>query len=592
MLELTSAGQPIALAPGTSVQLEMNSPLFDEEVLKGTYSFSFSVPAPPNGEVYGFPELPESASVRRGGIPGELSDDGHRLLTGTQRVRTANARQYAVNLVGGLGELSAALNGRKIHTFAYGGERRVPQYVERQDAHNVTWNVPGLVLHANDVVANPRAYDYVFAPLLNDGRDGGDEPVAGTFVNAWGWPQAQEHGLPTTGTFLYDPAAGAPQHFCPLPWLRYVLASIFLELGLQVDAAQFLPGALGDLVIGSSAVLPAPIHRFRLADVLPDLTVVELLAKLKKDFGVVVLVSAARVVRTAVLGEVLASPDYVDLTHLAAAVPDLDRPEPVGVTLSYATDSEDELTKDLVRDFGGQRLGAPVVALADLPASAPVALQPGQGYAVPLAEVRLVTGLDAWYKSTVAWTFGAAQATITWAFFAHNFRPLDVQGGGEVQETGTAATLMQAVPLTFAGNTTRVLVPAMRQRVYRAGDADAKRPTALRLWFWHGLQPTTHAVVEYPLVSPFNRNAVGLRVGEYSLKLDGPDGLHERWLKAWLQLRCAPTQGKAELALSTEQLAEHDPAKKVRLAGVDYLVRSLKPNVPLTKRVPVELLRV
>jgi hypothetical protein len=587
MLELTCNGQPVQLAPGTTVQLELNSPLFDEEVITGDYSFSFAVPAAPNGEAYGFPELPEAAAVG-GQLPAGLSDDGYPLLSGTQRVRSASAAKYTVNLQGGLSGLAAALGGKKLAAFAYGGERRVRPFVASTDEWGEPVFVPGLVALANATVADPHGYDFVFAPLSNDGALNPEQPQAGHFVNAWTWLTQPRFGLPTGGTFAYSPLA--PPLLCPFPWLRYVLASIFTELGLRVDAGHFLPGELGELLVGSTAALPALTTRFRLADVLPDLTVVEVLARLRRDLGVVVLVSPEQLVRTAQLGQAPAS-DYVDLTHLCTGLPELERPEPVGATLTYSVDDGDELTKDLVQPFGLLPEGAPVARLVDLPAT--VALQGDQltGYTnVPAPELRLVQESSSWYRSALNHIrYDTNTAHLAWTFYAYDYRPLDVAGGGDERPTGTAVTLMLPGTCTALGQAVAGLYPTVRQQAYRPDAPDqAPRSTALRLWYWRGLQPsTTDPTVQYPLVSPHNRNAQGLR--EQSLRLDGPDGTYQRWQRAWLPRQLAPVVGKTQLQLTPEQLAAHDPARRVRLAGVDYLVRKLAPTLPLTRPVPVEL---
>ena len=300
MLERTSAGRPVHLSPGTSVQLEYNSPLFDEDAVQGSFSYSFSVPAPPNGPLYRFPERLDADAPSGGELPGELSLDGLPLLVGTQRVRSASTKKYSISLNGSLSALATSLSERAIHTFQYGGVRQLPPAQPWPGAGvGGLLQVPGWVAHANEVVRHPEAYDYLFAPVRVESfyepapapSDDANAPAAPALppavLNPWLANNSAagqgSNGLPLGGTFaafgfkgyqrlvipLYDifnPESSRPYRSpdgqlvpaygplaCPFPKLRYVLRSIFTECGLSIDEPNFLPGELGDLVIVSPA---------------------------------------------------------------------------------------------------------------------------------------------------------------------------------------------------------------------------------------------------------------------------------------------------------------------------------------------------
>ena len=105
-LQLTSAGRPVHLSAGTSTQLEYNSPLFDEEAIKGSFSYSFGVPALPNGPLYGWPERADAAATPGAQLPAELGLDGLPVLVGTQRVKSASPSKYSVSVQAGLSGLT------------------------------------------------------------------------------------------------------------------------------------------------------------------------------------------------------------------------------------------------------------------------------------------------------------------------------------------------------------------------------------------------------------------------------------------------------------------------------------------------------
>lgn len=656
MLELTSAGRPVRLSPGTSVQLEYHSPLFDEEVVQGSFSYSFAVPAPPNGPLYGFPERLDADAAPGAALPAELALFGLPLLVGTQRVRSASSKRYSVNLTGGLSALAAQLSARAIHTFGYGGVRHMPP--------GQPWpgvpvgglaQVPGWVAHANEVVRQPEAYDYVFAPVrvesfyepapAPDPAGGGSAPVAPALppvvLNPWlanntAALQAT-NGLPLGGTFaaygykgyqrlvvpaynLFDPESSQPYRSadgellrvygplaCPFPKLRYVLRSIFEEACLQIDEPNFLPGELGDLVI----VSPADVMRterdaagvvqcsFALADALPNVTVAGLLQALRRTVGLVVLIDEAdRRVRTALLRDLVAAPVEVvpDLTAYLAGPAEVEIAEASALKLVYATDPDDLLTANLLQAAPDPATLSPAVeTLADLPATAALGAA---------AETRLVRAEGSYFRSQVT-SYTVNPAPLNWTFLAAALEGLEVGGtGGEEYAQGMAFTQLGRAPFQQDPTTGIQLdpqatawmeVPAMSRPGYEPGNISPEatpRPAALRLLFWRGLQPASDGNSLYPLLTPLATNQAGQAVGSLSLRLAGPAGTYAMLLRGWLEVKRRGALVKQPLRLSVLDLARLDLSRKVRLDGVEYLVRKLSVAVPLRKPAMVELVRV
>ncbi len=625
MLELTSDERPVALSPGTSLQLECNSPLFDEEVVKGTFSYGFNVPAPPNGPVYGWPERLDADLPPGRQLPAELRLDGVPLLTGTQAVRTASAKTYNVSLSGGLGAVAPALSARQLSSFAYGGVRPMPPgQPYGGGAPGGLLQVPGWVAHANAVVRDPAAYDYVFAPVLAADVLPGPAAPAGAVpvvLNPWVQVPAGDgfaYGLPPGGSFAYRgvtgyaDASGAVvpvygQLASPFPRLRYVLRCVFEESGLPVDAARFLPGELGELVIVSPALAVRTAldgdgvlqSHFRLADALPDATVAELLLALRRGFGVVVDVDATSgQVYTCQLGDVVAAPvgEVPDWSDRLAGAAERTVEDAAALRLVYQTDPDDALTKDLLAQLPDPAaLGAPVATLADLPATAPL----GQG-----GQTRLVEAEDAYYQST-ARDAGVPDAVgLTWQRLGPNLS-VDVGGaGGEDYAQGFAYTALGKAPvrldpanpaqLDAAAAAPFAQVPAMQRAGYQPDNRTAAapaRPAAVRLLFWRGLQPASDGTL-YPLVSPLATNQAGDAVGRYSTRLSGPAGTYQQLLRGWLEVKRRAVVVKQPLRLSVLDLARLDVKRKIRLDGNEYLVRKLSVAVPLRKPATAELVQV
>ncbi|WP_375418143.1 hypothetical protein [uncultured Hymenobacter sp.] len=651
MLELSSAGRPVALSPGTSLQLELNSPLFDEEVVRGSFAYSFSIPAFPNGPLYGFPERLDADQPPGAELPAELRLDGLPLLLGTQRVRSAGEKKYSVSLNGTLGGLAAALSRRAIPSFEYGGLRQMPP-AQPYGGGEVggLLQVPGWVLHANEVVRHPESYDYVFAPVRVDNfyepapaaTDPPPAAVPPIVLNPWvaNSNAANAYGLPAGGTFTPNGFIGyqrvrltLPNIFgsgglgtvqpttpsgetivlpvfgqlaCPFPRLRYVLRCIFEESGQRLDEPRFLPGELGELVIVSPhnalSGRPDPAgvlqSSFRLADALPDVSVAQLLLALRRGLGVVVDTDPATgLVYTRYLHELVATPaaEADDWTGRLAGPAEVEIAGASALKLVYETDPDDALTKDLLQQAPDPAtLGPAVDTLAELPRVGLVGLPP---------ETRLVRQAGAYYRSRA--TYSAASTTeLSWFFLAEQLDGVQVGGaGGPEQAQGFAFTQLGRAPFQLDPANAYQLdpratefmeVPAMRRPGFEPGNLDPTapgRPTALRLLFWRGLQPASDGTSLYPLLTPLHTNQAGQTVGQLSLRLSGPAGTYVQLLRGWLEVQRRGVVVKQALRLSSLDLGRLDLSRKVRLDGVEYFVRKLSPTVPLRKPVGAELVR-
>jgi hypothetical protein len=160
-----------------------------------------------------------------------------------------------------------------------------------------------------------------------------------------------------------------------------------------------------------------------------------------------------------------------------------------------------------------------------------------------------------------------------------------VNGGGDEQAQKLCYTTSLPTRLTLdAASGTRL--PAISQPPYRADQTEVERSTALRLFFYRGLQLASDGVSRYPQLSHLSPS------GALSLRLSGEQGTYAQLLNAWLPIKLSGVSYKQALLLSPLDLAQLDLSRQLWLDGVAYLLRKLSATVPLKKAVMAELVRL
>ena len=233
--------------------------------------------------------------------------------------------------------------------------------------------------------------------------------------------------------------------------------------------------------------------------------------------------------------------------------------------------------------------------LAELPATG--------NFGLP-AETRLVRQEAAYYRSRSSWAGTGTVANLSWDYLAPQLEGVEV-GGPDGEEIGQGLAFTQLAKAPFQVDpanpyqldpnaATFMEVPAVARPGFEPADTRATatpRPAALRLLFWRGMQPASDGTL-YPLVTPLHTNQAGQVVGQLSTRLGGPAGTYAQLLRGWLEVKRRNLVVKQPLRFTSLDLARLDLTRKVRLDGVEYLVRKLSATVPLRKPVGAELVRV
>jgi hypothetical protein len=123
MLELIIAGYSVPLFPNTRIQLEYQSPMFDEDVVKGSRTMPFDLPITDITQaIFGAPENLQSAGDRQKTYTAELYDAGKLVIRGYFRLRTPSTKKYSGNITESDGGVSAALGDKLLNELSFGSD--------------------------------------------------------------------------------------------------------------------------------------------------------------------------------------------------------------------------------------------------------------------------------------------------------------------------------------------------------------------------------------------------------------------------------------------------------------------------------------
>ncbi|MEL6140681.1 MAG: hypothetical protein AAFU67_03595 [Bacteroidota bacterium] len=169
ILSITRNGESLDLLPGTSLGVDVNTPIYfgdrDPELIPGLKSYSLTVPPTnKNRRLLNRPaelDNPKSFLTESGWI---IYHDGRLISSGQLLVEDAGYEQdIRVTFIGGI---SGNLSGLK--------SREVGEFVEDQ-SFNVGVETQDVYAYAKEVILDPENYDFMF-PTINVAEDSGLQP--------------------------------------------------------------------------------------------------------------------------------------------------------------------------------------------------------------------------------------------------------------------------------------------------------------------------------------------------------------------------------------------------------------------------------
>lgn len=567
MLRIYIDYQEIDLLPNTSIQLELNNPLFDAEndIIKGSFSMPFTIPLTArNRIVFSFPDVIDNVQNLLRDFPCFIESDGET-IQGVLKLRNIDGKKINVNLTVGISAIGKSLQERKIYSFDFGGLRVMGTSNEE------------LVDHMNLKSMYPDDSEYIFAPIKNpvvtgesDWDDHFKEYIINDFVNS---------------SFVLRPGGSIerPRGVCPFPKLRYVLLQIMQELGIQVEES-FFDAEMSRLFLISNAGLERIIvyavedqptrydttyaFQFRIGDLLPDLTVIELLRKLALTFGLAIQVTLNNKLILGKLNDIIASDDYIDVSHLTSSVPNIEITEKELYNFIYKLDGDDSEPGEKIKDF------ADLIFMPDVATYVQLISLPDAKH----NHLRYVKEIKQYYVFLVE--FG----NIAWKFYCDDYGPIRNGEGTDITQ-GIAPVIVQRTPFNGEG----LLLPTLKLKRYLPDFGLIYRSPELRLLFYRGLQSYQTVNKLYPLLTDEIYNTKGEIVGNYSLRLGGEHGTYENFLKSWYQVKGRLRPVKKKIAWSMLDIANLDMSKKLNIDGDRYLIRKVSLTLPIRKPVDVDL---
>jgi hypothetical protein len=234
-------GAYLDINPGTVIDMESTTPLFQNIELEGEYSYPFELPVTAhNNKLLGygahFGTLKEKLKIEATIYDGNnIVGNGFLFVDGaTNHLNRPLQGSYSCYYVTSISYLFSILKDKKLKdifsTFIY---------TKNWTTNNPTDSTNGFWQHIHHTTTNPLSYPYVFYPIRNDNWRGNQEPGSEDFMNKCN----------ATGYFDYNRNI---RTLCPALRYSWMLQQIVEHIGWT------LTGSTVEDSLGSGAILTMP----------------------------------------------------------------------------------------------------------------------------------------------------------------------------------------------------------------------------------------------------------------------------------------------------------------------------------------------
>lgn len=299
-----------------------------------------------------------------------------------------------------------------------------------------------------------------------------------------------------------------------------------------------------------------------LAKALPNMTCLQFLVAIQQRFNARIIFDITGSARFITMNEVLGSPHVWDISELAAPSLDSDNAFADGYILKETEDPLDALGSDRDNCLNFQ-ITYTVDSVDDL------------------AGLTIVNNNEVAYvlSAGMLYRYSMVDGTLSWVLQGP-YLPSSSSGNKEKEYTvGVALTNMYAGPDTLL-NTREWLTPEVEMvlsdvqlDMYGIGRNDR---SVLRLLFYRGLQQDSVGDT-YPLLTNGTLDYAGNAItgAEWSERIHSDDGIHALWYEAAIERLANAKTITRSVRLPLTDMVQFDFTKKVAIDGLHYLVQTI-----------------
>ncbi len=527
MFQLLINGEAVDLSPNSSISIDEESPIFNQDDIPGGFSFPFELPTTPkNNRILGFAGRVQSRSQGGKDSPFQLFNNGRYIGSGTATVQKATDLAYSAFLQVSTGSFAGKITGKKMSDLNLGGVREwifKPEFVYPKD-------------------------DFALFPIYNTDFLKGTE-FDGSFVfrhyplNHWidgDW--YQEEGIIFAVT--------------PFPYLAYVIQRVFENFNIQLeenilatdpdfkglciynnhDSAKLTYVTTPVTKFGydnttgtwhtftvNTRTISRGLDTFNLVDHLPDMLISDFILSIRNMFNLAFVVTPRGTVRIKKRQDLIAVGSPVSLADKYIGRPLVTVSTDVkGVYLRWTHEGNDLLFSEGFKDiFDHSDLIFPSVPnIAALHALVPTA-----------NEIRLVENWHQYFQFAPETVDGVT--TYSWILYSNDFQ--DMKIGTDPEEFTTQASTLPMIHYQRIPEGCYIRCPQAQQQSSSIIRTDSL-PCTLRLLFYRGMTEDSNGdLYPYGSSDAFDPDGNLWPGASLSLKWQGETGLYEQLWKGYLE---------------------------------------------------------
>lgn len=544
------------LEPKTTISFELHNPAFfggeAGDPIQGDYSFPITLPlSPRNRKLLIFPEVIENYVGLLRDEPCEIWVDGVLLFSGDLTVQSATNKSAKVYII--LNDIRK-LKEVKMNKLAW---PTVTLGADRYEAED----------HAKDTVDNPEDYDYAFFPVWNWGFVNRDEST---------YDRRETHNF-------YDVFLGSfVSNDANIPTSPFLKVNKALELGAEyigftLDNQFQINVELQRLCLYNQFNIVADDGIWNLQVDLKqhankDEDYASFLRKLSRTFNLATFRNPFdRTIEVVPVIQLATQEPKHDWTRKASATYEKKYADDIPDIFLFDNPYDERPTETGYFDFGYDF--TPTGEIRDIDDLPPLS---AGGY---------------WYEySRNKYHFNFNYGIGAELRFEFKTMPFVRASGGKLEYKAELKPLfMERVPI-IEDSTEIYYIPAINMKGSRPEDVNSYQDRIMFLRGW--------AEGEGGRMYPFgstgaygpdkNLATVAGNPANYSLMWDQPEGLYNRWWKAWIEKLSRRTEVTYNVLLSLKDLKAFSFKDKVRIKNMEYFVRKMKITISPQGLLPVE----